>query len=280
MHIVVAADKHFGQHLLVMLYSLFSNYTGDRISVHAAITDPLFSRAAAALTAAFDHDFHSISSDSVIEQLPVSRVHQILTATPYVRLLADRLISPEIDKVLYLDSDIIVRQNVQQLWHVDLKTHSLAASNCHGASKDRAFVARFGGRYFNSGVMLMNLREWRQREIGARCLAFLRDNPEKIRFVDQCALNYICTDWMWIDVTWNFTTQIGSRWARALGTSEKRFLEAQRDPAIVHFVGSTKPWSRPAAELSRFDTEYWTYRTALMNRSDMRGMLDGHIAAA
>jgi lipopolysaccharide biosynthesis glycosyltransferase len=82
-------------------------------------------------------------------------------------------------------------------------------------------------------------------------MAFARENPERLCFVDQCALNYVLQD-QWLELPDRFNLQSLSREGRQVTR------ETVAQASIVHFTGSGKPWeiwtSHPATGL------YWRAR--------------------
>jgi lipopolysaccharide biosynthesis glycosyltransferase len=139
----------------------------------------------------------------------------------------------DLDKVLYLDTDIVVRGSLTELWNTNISVHALAAV-AHDDDEDHlreALGLPKGTPYFNSGVLLMNLRYCRQRAVVENAISFVKEYPQKIQFWDQDALNATLVDqWLELPKSWN--------WRDKKRPSRK--LEGE--PAIVHFVGHNKPW--------------------------------------
>lgn len=262
---LVATDANYAPHLAVMLNSLFTaNRDSEQIVVHA-IVDADDRRKALVRDACALHG-------RVCRLLPVperaarfgkTRIHGANSPSPYYRISASELLPAELRRVLYLDADMIVRKSLEPLWRLDLEGAPLGASDCNSTAKDAKFMAEYNGRYFNSGVMLIDLDVWRARDIPEQASAFAAAHPERIRWWDQCVLNNVCPDWKWVDITWNFTRQLGPKHAPLIGVSEAHFRAVAADPAIIHFVGPVKPWREPAETAEGFAAEYWTARRAL-----------------
>lgn len=188
------------------------------------------------------------------------KIHGQRTEAMYYRLQADRLLPESVDRVLYLDADLIVRKNLQALWDELPENCYLAAATLHSSMKDKAFVDGFGGRYFNSGVMVLNLKLWRRDGISAACARFVLEHPEQIRFHDQCVLNHVCRPWHEVGITWNFNRSVGSRRAHIWGLTAGQFEAIGADPAIVHYIGADKPWRRPRSEALPLESEFFRYQ--------------------
>lgn len=172
----------------------------------------------------------------------------------YFRLLAPRTLPTDIDKILYLDCDIIVRHPLDSLWNVDVSNHALAAVECSFWDPGSDFFVKLppGARYFNSGVLLINLNYWREYKICELSLDFVRKHPEMANLYDQDALNAVLVNsWIPLPAVWN---------EQARSTLDRPALRDQNtlDPAIVHFVSSDKPWHRSCSH--PFRHEYHRYR--------------------
>jgi lipopolysaccharide biosynthesis glycosyltransferase len=157
------------------------------------------------------------------------------SAAVYFRLLAPRLLPTDLDKILYLDTDIIIQSSLIELWNTDITGQALAAVP-HNEDEDdfrKALGLPEGTKYFNSGVMLINLRFWRENNVVEHAISFVKNNPEKIQFWDQDALNAtLIGQWVELPIFWNWRIW----WRRP---SEE---EAKTDPVVIHFVGHHKPW--------------------------------------
>lgn len=260
MKILVSAEKDYFGPLAVMLYSLlYNNRQADEIFL---------------LTQGEARDIERIQKVCSSFGVPLrvinptvgelgdapGKIHGQRTEAMYYRLQADRLLPDRVDRVLYLDADLIVRKNLQDLWDELPENCYLAAATLHSSMKDKEFVGQFGGRYFNSGVMVLNLKLWRRDNMSAACARFILEQPERIRFHDQCVLNHVCRPWHEVGITWNFNRSIGARRARTWGLTAEQFDAIGKDPAIVHYIGADKPWRRPRGEALPLEEEYFRYQ--------------------
>lgn len=157
---------------------------------------------------------------------PVKRHWQ---PTTYYRLLAPEIVPHE--KIIYLDSDIIVNDDLANLYQIDLENHVLAAVRDASENYVRKYYFRPICRYFNAGVLLINKRLWKEKDVWARALNFIKSEADKIKYVDQDILNHLLeNDWLEIDRSYNIQLDIHQPWERG------------RQIKILHFVGERKPW--------------------------------------
>jgi lipopolysaccharide biosynthesis glycosyltransferase len=179
-----------------------------------------------------------------------------ISRTTYARLLLPYLL-PDEARLLYLDADTLVLSDVRPLLEQPV-------SQCLGAVQDLlnprlgspTALGRFGlprplakRRYFNAGVLLLNLDAWREEHIAMRAFQVLRAYSEQLRFLDQDALNLVvqgCYDEL--DRRWNvfpLDDLFRALVPRYYGRKEVRkgsLRVLQANARILHFVGPLKPW--------------------------------------
>ncbi|MGD0137548.1 MAG: glycosyltransferase family 8 protein [Tepidisphaeraceae bacterium] len=188
-----------------------------------------------------------------LRDLPVGMSH--LSRATYLRLAIGRLLSADVNRILYLDSDVLVLGDVADLWDTPLENNVIGAVRDFGTQRSGQQDAlgycieacgMDGSRpLFNAGVLLMDLEAYREQRIEEQCIDFLRRWQANIRSADQDALNAVLHDrWKALHFRWN--TQVGplavfSR-AGSLSPQEEASL-ADLHPAILHFSGSCKPWN-------------------------------------
>ena len=120
-----------------------------------------------------------------------------VTQAAYYRLELARLLPLSIDKVLYLDGDIIVRKCLDELWNTDISNFAVAVvtdflEQSHEEENYLKVERKCG--YFNSGVMLVNLKYWREHNLREDYYRFIQNHPERIRYWDQDVLNYVLNE--------------------------------------------------------------------------------------
>jgi lipopolysaccharide biosynthesis glycosyltransferase len=162
---------------------------------------------------------------------------------------------PELERVLFLDADLLVLDDVTALWETKLegKAHAAVADSAvrlcsarRGVAEWRELAIPRDHAYFNGGVMLIDLEAWRRRTVTARTLSFLDTHLATTDFLHQGALNAtMWDDWLPLDRRWNLFGTVAGRRGDAPATN----------PGIVHFAGRMKPWL--AAVGGPFESTYW-----------------------
>jgi lipopolysaccharide biosynthesis glycosyltransferase len=177
------------------------------------------------------------------------------TRSIWIRCMAAELL-PRCERVIYLDCDVVVRDDLTELWRTNLHGQAVGAVTDYmgtfggvagtPTSPEGPAVAAYAELgftgaepYFNSGVMLCDLTQWRAMRASDQIRRFAVSNASRLRYPDQEALNVVfCGRWQELDSGWN-----------ALGwvslDKHGRFTQALRElpqARILHFTGLRKPW--------------------------------------
>ena len=140
----------------------------------------------------------------------------------------------DIDKILYLDCDVIVRSSLKSLFETNID--NMAAAMVPDAESDKEALRLGLKTYFNAGVILININYWRENNIEEKLFSYAVNNKDKILWQDQDILNAVLQDdIVSLDKIWNF----------------QYFLYEKINPAflskcnILHLAGRFKPWLLP-----------------------------------
>jgi len=184
-----------------------------------------------------------------------------------------------VEKAIYLDGDLVLEHDLGDMWDLDIAPYELLAvqdmtlpyvdssvalpnfADCAPyvtAARALANPARHGipptAKYLNSGVLVLNVRRWRENNTAQRMLDYLRDHKAEVIWHDQDGLNVILNKtWATMDERWNQIPHIFRYPAwYASPFDQTTFDRIQKNPWIIHFSTRTKPWhhdnSHPAAD--------------------------------
>jgi lipopolysaccharide biosynthesis glycosyltransferase len=230
-----------------MLHSLCTRHDPARVTVHFLSDETLPQDAHARLAdhvRALGAHWNALRVGGEGEQFPANpRFGRVAW---YRVLLPDRL--PALDRVLYLDADTLVLAPLDELWATDLQGYAVAAvlNPLYPGMRDD-FSARLGlpslTRYFNSGVLLLNLQVWREQRLTQTVLEALAQGSWLGDWPDQNLLNRLL--WRhcrYLPPRWNAQNTLFELPARQLPFTPAQIAEARRQPAILHFIGPYKPW--------------------------------------
>lgn len=245
-HVACAATGSYVPHTATMLVSLLSHEHGCKVCVHF-LHDADFSdvqrQQTKLLLKRFDAELNCIQADKFLPAgLPI--IPRFSPAAWFRLLLPDFL--PQCNRVIYLDSDMVVLDSLLPVWETELDGHPLAAVS--DASKRALRMARtlslaHDCHYFNSGVMLMDLACMRAEGIPAQLMDLAQANPELVFFADQDPLNRLLHKRrVVLPLRYNLQATCIVDGPRAWSLPDKEVRTAVAHPAVVHFNDHWKPW--------------------------------------
>lgn len=162
-------------------------------------------------------------------------IEHISIETYYRYVMADLL--PEVDKILYLDADLVVHGDIAPLYEHALGSDYLAGVFDIFISTLPHFKTLGVSTYINAGVLLMNLKAFREDGLGQKLIDATLQLKDKIQYQDQDVLNIVCADKIrLVDSIYNFAPH-------NLVHEAHKCKQAK----IIHYAGPLKPW----AEMSR-----------------------------
>lgn len=198
---------------------------------------------------------HFIQMDQEIpaEQLKISATIPI---EAYYRLFLDKLLPEAMEQVIYLDGDILVEGDIKELWEIPMDGKALMAATemFHEAYYVSSPLALRiwkkmripeKQKYFNSGVLKVNLKKWRQEKSGEKIIQYLTENKEDVLWHDQDGLNAVLwNDRKELPAEWNVMTALfyETDYSR-IDITEKEAKMWMEHPKILHYTNSKeKPW--------------------------------------
>ena len=162
-------------------------------------------------------------------------------------MLAEHL-AGEYDRLLYLDCDLTIHDDFGRIFSLDTGSTPIAAAPSGRIFADMSEAARQTFRdhcralgmtepyrFFNSGVLYIDVAKWNDERLGERALAFIRQNPELCSLPDEHALNALLDGRI---------AELTPGWNMRPVSKERRWARAPADPVIVHHAGPDKPWKR------------------------------------
>lgn len=201
-----------------------------------------------------------------------------ISAGTYLRLMLHRLL-PEVDKILYMDVDVLVCGSLLPIWQTDLSGQVLAAvkgavnlSDKWEWNSDRSYwklLEGQRGKYINAGVTLMNLEEIRRLKLEMQWNELAK---EKLYYQDQDILNITCQNKMiYLPPKYNRLAYMGeedyNRFVEERIFTAAECGEALNSPVIVHYAGD-KPWKRYDTNLGSL---WWDY---VNSKEDLKYLFD------
>lgn len=172
----------------------------------------------------------------------ISRYKTDISYTVFLRYFVADFVKE--DKALYLDCDLVVTKNLDDLFATDLQDYPLAAIRDFGG---RAY---FGREIFNAGVLLIHNALWKQENMTQKLIDLTNEWHDKVDQADQSILNMLFENkWLELDFDYNHIV-IHKQF------TDYRLPVGQNYPAIIHYLSHRKPWKDLAAQTYR---DVWWY---------------------
>lgn len=247
LHIACATDEEYVPHCATMLASLFDKHEPSSLFIHylqpqGMSKSVLLRLERFVLDAGARIRFHQIADDR-ITGLPS---WPGLPALIWYRVMLAEIL-PELDRVLYIDADTLVLDDLRPLWMTDLNDAYLAAVTNVAPPIFSGHALELGlpdrASYFNSGVLLLNLARMRKDNCGGQMLEYGRKH--RLKWPDQDVLNmFLYRQRIALHPRWNCMNCIFLFPEAREIFGANRVHQAKQQPAIVHFEGPGpgKPW--------------------------------------
>lgn len=271
LRVLFSSDDNYAQHLGAAIYSLAAhNSEFEEIQIY--VIDNEIS------------DENKEKLESVSSQFPNSQIIWLpfaawraklnlnmawnISLSSYARLFLAEILPKDVDRILYMDCDMIVCDSLMPLWNAQLQGKILGAVQDDISDSTKSAVGLLPhDPYFNAGLLLVNLVEWRSQDIGAECLNFISKHGGKVIHHDQGVLNGVLKDkWYRLPAECNLMTihylfnldQIQRFYGdHAVFYTAEELKHAKQNPVILHYTPSftSRPWVRGCAH--PHTRKYW-----------------------
>ena len=172
----------------------------------------------------------------------ISRYKTDISYTVFLRYFVADFVKE--DKALYLDCDLLVTKNLDDLFATDLQDYPLAAVRDFGG---RAY---FGLEIFNAGVLLVNNAFWKKENMTQKLIDLTNEWHDKVEQADQSILNMLFEN-RWLELEFDYNHIVIHK-----QFTDYQLPEGQDYPAIIHYLSHRKPWKDLAAQTYR---DVWWY---------------------
>ena len=262
--IVFATNDQYAQYVPVTIYSILCNsdnsYIYEFYIFHTGLTTS--SKKLIENIPVVEKQNYQIKFINLKKQLNNTNLYSRgrFSVEMWYRLFIPQVLK-EYKKAIYLDCDLIVQQDIAQLYNKDIgKNYLGACRNFVTSSKERLKKLNIPlDKYFNSGVLVFNIEEWNKERIKQACLNAIHlytnlDCP------DQDILNIVCKERVkYFDCKWNFCWHF--LWDKKLSKEDAEiYQKAQKGICIIHYTSGLKPWKH--SNLHYADI-WWKYATPI-----------------
>lgn len=198
------------------------------------------------------------------------------------RLFMGEMLPGSVEKVLYLDCDTVVAQSLRELWNMELEGKMMGAVMEPTIYKEVKDSIGLGEQqpYFNSGVLLVDLKKWRESGVQRQLLEFWERKGGKLFASDQDVLNgALKGEIKPLSPKYNFFTNYryfsyGDLICHSpsyKAVTEEMFVNAKKHPSIIHYMGDERPWIAGSLNHYRKAYEYYQAKTPWANTPKEKG---------
>jgi lipopolysaccharide biosynthesis glycosyltransferase len=231
-HIAFGIDKNFARGMGILIDAIHSHNTDEKIVFHV-FTDGINQSDLDRLKKLTVYQNIIIKiyylDINVFKNLPTTLAWSYAT---YYRFIMGKVLYGVVDRVLYIDADILCIGPLAELKNIAMNDNIVLAISEEGQFS----VKRLGlqqGKYFNAGVLYIDINKWNDGQIAEQAVKLLQENPEKYTYLDQDVLNILLDGkTCFIDRKWNY-----------LYDMRKMNSELPKGIIFIHFIGD-KPWQR------------------------------------
>lgn len=260
-HITCSLDSKYTRFAGVLMTSIFENNKNEKIMMHIMgfklsdndKTDLKY------IAEKYKNEitFYDID-EKEFKDFKTTKQWNIAT---YFRLLLPELIDINVERVLYVDCDIIFRGKIRELYDTDLGDNIIGAVEDHVLSPRISLNYNHGihpeSFYFNAGVILIDLQKWREQMITKKCFEYLHKHEPM--HLDQDTLNAVLQGkWKHLSYRYNFMSDFHSAYFSKKDFEMDMHKEYPYYPIIIHFTG-IKPWNH--ASRSAYKVDFFKYQS-------------------
>lgn len=252
LNVVFASDENYVPYLSVALISLLKNNYNDFDTINIFILDNGITKNSQKklLTISEEYNSNLIFIKPKMEELTNlnSEISSRLPLSTFSRLFLDKLLPHSIDKVIYMDCDILVLDSIKNMYNNNLKDYFCAGviEQVQPAIK-KQIKFKEKDNYINAGIILINLDRWRKENVSEKFIKFINTHP-KLYDADQSVINgSLKNEILFLNPRYNLVSRYHFKnyenisklsGLNNLNVNKKIIEEAQNNPAILHFTGS------------------------------------------
>jgi lipopolysaccharide biosynthesis glycosyltransferase len=237
-HIAIAFDKNYLLQFYALCSSLAYNNRNNTLHLHVIATD-----VDEVNLNSLENFLLKFSINITFYRPDLSTIRSLVlthnwTAAVYYRLLFPQIVPKHVVRLLYLDCDTLVLNDVNSLYNNEDIGQFPVAAVYDNYVKSQPLLGIQEGNYFNSGVLLIDVPCWNEQQITQKATQYLIEFPERIRYVDQCALNAVLVN-NWSRLPYNYNCLYTYLPASASWQTLQNFVN---DVVVLHFT-LERPWN-------------------------------------
>lgn len=275
MNIALATDENYLHLVHIALRSLFATNNGN-ITIHL-LANNVSEAGIKGVQALVDNE------KGVLRVYPIQNLRDMLgidvpatiSITSYARLFLPSILPQEVERVLYVDCDILFTDNIRPFYDINLKNTLVGGIQdlllCGIYRKEIGISST--EPYFNAGILLIPLKRWRLENLQQRFLDYLLAHNGKVFHHDQGIINAVCAGRKIVcppryNVISNYFTYpyCTLKKTSALQYTKEQYDEARKHPAIIHYTGIIygRPWENICCH--PYKDQFFAYKASTIFR--------------
>lgn len=258
-NLVLCCDENYVQHAAALLASVaIHNKSVDVFLLTNCVTELSVQCVREQISSYKGWTLNVMDCSDIKKRLGVS-VPNTISISAYIRLFLSSVLPQYIEKVIYLDCDIIVTNSLEKLWCINLGEDLIAGVMDVGGKRSKIKVGLPDSEpYLNSGMLLINLKEWRNIALQDKMLQYLQSHEGNVFHHDQGIINAVCCGRkMVLPPKFNVMTAFFDFDYNEISKSESHYYSkqdisiAKSSPVIVHFTPSLtgRPWFKGCSHI-------------------------------
>lgn len=245
MNILISVNRNYFEAAIIMLRSLFYNNSGYDFTIYLFHSELDDKRLEIIRRLIENHNGILVIQkidDAILKDIPVA----LLSKETYYRLMAPSLLPNDLDRILYLDIDMLITGDIKGLYEAEFGNNLFMAvpdtSNGVELFKKKLRLRKHNV-YINAGVLLFNLKKLREEFDLETALNFAKKNPDKVPNCDQDVINGLYNDRIGhLDWSYNYEARFHS--IKEVLCYPFVYHKTLQQIRIIHYMGSKKPWKK------------------------------------
>ncbi|WP_315122200.1 glycosyltransferase family 8 protein [uncultured Clostridium sp.] len=265
MNILATLDSNYIKQLIIMIHSILKSNPHVNLNVyiaHKELTEEDFNNIESYLDKKRCKVISVKVTDEMLKDAPVTKRYP---REMYFRIFAAQFLPEDLDRILYLDPDLVVINPLKELYYMDFEdNYYIAASHVYeGMRKLNEFRLDMekDAHYINSGVMLMNLKLLREKQDISSVFDYIEKNKNILLLPDQDVLSGLYGGKT--KIIDSLIYNLSERYLKLYNMNPKNFDKrintewVRENSVIIHYCGRNKPWKdNYVGELDIFYKEY------------------------
>lgn len=269
--IIFSSDNNYIKYLIVAIKSLICNsskdYNYDIYILETDISDKYKQKTLSMQKQNVKINF--VNVDFIFKEIDKTifylRAH--FKIATYFRFFIPRLFQ-NFEKVLYIDSDVIILDDVAKLYEKELHNNYVCAAKIIINPHDKKFIDYLDNKlslrnkynYFQAGVLVFDIKKLLDFDFEKKCIDVLQEIKSP-RCVDQCIMNVVLEDKVqffsqqW-NIMWHIPIQYPHYEKQFSEDTVKEYKKYLDEPKILHYTSAIKPWSSPFRKNAYY---FWKY---------------------